>query len=202
MGIDKLQELNEARIPQIEKVKEIKPSGDIKPMDAKAFWDNEVKGNWNLEKTSEVPQDNPRYIITKNESLENDIHPITGVPFERKIVTLPDGERIEVVFPKFESTFDAKIQPELYLSSDKYQFIECNKQLLSKIESDKSFRAKFTDEQIEQIRDGTQDGTAPDGFVWHHNEESGVLQLVDSVIHEKTGHTGGRSLWGGGSDYR
>ncbi|WGE06333.2 HNH endonuclease [Bacillus subtilis] len=28
------------------------------------------------------------------------------------------------------------------------------------------------------------------------------MQLVDADIHGKTGHTGGRNIWGGGSKYR
>ncbi|WP_416135628.1 HNH endonuclease [Bacillus velezensis] len=28
------------------------------------------------------------------------------------------------------------------------------------------------------------------------------MQLVDADIHGKTGHTGGRNIWGGGSEYR
>ena len=40
------------------------------------------------------------------------------------------------------------------------------------------------------------------GYTWHHNQEEGVLQLVDKNVHEQTGHTGGRSIWGGGSDNR
>ena len=73
--------------------------------------------------------DVPRYIITRNESLENDRHPITGVWFERRIIELPDGEKIEGVFPRFESVFDAKIPEYLYLQPDRVQFRECNRQL-------------------------------------------------------------------------
>ena len=46
------------------------------------------------------------------------------------------------------------------------------------------------------------DGTAPDGYVWHHNEECGKIQLVEYDLHAHTGHTGGRSVWGGGNENR
>lgn len=144
----------------------------------------------------------PRYIITINESLENDRHPITGVPFERKIIELPGGERIEGVFPNFESVFDARIPEDLYLRSDTVQFKECNRQLMQEIERNPSLRNVFTEEQLEQIRDGISDGSAPDGYVWNHDAEPGKIQLVDSETHMHTGHTGGRYLWGGGSDCR
>ena len=142
-----------------------------------------------------------RYEITRNESLAGDRHPITGVRFERKIVDLPD-EQVEGVFPEFESQFDAKIPENMYMESDKVQFRECNKQLWDAIQKDPELKSKFTEEQLEQIRDGIEDGTAPDGYVWHHNEEAGVLQLVDAETHAKTGHTGGRNLWGGGTESR
>lgn len=36
----------------------------------------------------------------------------------------------------------------------------------------------------------------PDGLTWHHNEQKGVMELVDDSIHSKTGHTGGNTIWG------
>ena len=151
---------------------------------------------------SKLFSDKPRYIITINESLENEQHPITGVPFEKKIIELPSGERIEGVFPQFDSLFDARINEDLYLESDKKQFKECNKQLVQAIESNTELRRRFTEEQIEQIYEGMEDGTAPDGYVWNHDAEPGKLQFVDFETHMRTGHTGGRYIWGGGTDNR
>lgn len=151
---------------------------------------------------TEKISDKPRYIITRNESLEGDRHPITGVPFEKKIVELPSGEKIEGVFPIFKSLFDAQIPKEKYYDSDASQFKECNKQLWNAIQNNPELKSRFSETQLEQIKDGITDGTAPDGFVWNHNEEPGKIQLVDFDPHAKTGHTGGRALWGGGSIYR
>lgn len=144
----------------------------------------------------------PRYIIMLNEKLENSQHPISGVWFEKRVIELPDGEFIEGVFPRFDSLFDAKIPERLYLQPDRVQFRECNRQLLKEIENNPRLKEMFSEEQLEQIQDGVYDGTAPDGFVWHHDAEAGKLQLVDFETHSHTGHTGGRSLWGGGSDNR
>lgn len=139
-----------------------------------------------------------RYIECPNSSLAGDLHPITGVPFEKKTVALSSGERVEGVFPIFESQFDARISGDLLTSSNRVQFKECNSQLLRSIESDPEVARKFSSQQIEQIREGVLDGSAPDGFVWHHNEEEGLIQLVDRAIHEATGHTAGKAIWGGG----
>ena len=161
----------------------------------------EVRNDTNLEEDKDIPEA-PRYIITKNESLENHRHPCTGVFFEKKVIELPSGEKVEGVYPRFESVFDAKIQEELYLARDVVQFRECNRQLVLEIERNSKLQAQFSAEQIDQIYEGVNKGTPPDGYVWHHDAETGKIQLVDAEIHAKTGHDGGRSLWGGGSDYR
>lgn len=137
-------------------------------------------------------------IHTRNESLEGDRHPITGVPFERKTVEDSDGNEVTGVFPEFDSDFDAKLPEDLYEASDKEQFAECNKQLKEAVEKDPELAKRFTPEQLEQIKNGD----TPDGYTWHHNEEKGKMQLVDSDIHAKTGHTGGKTIWGGGNENR
>lgn len=139
-----------------------------------------------------------RYIITRNESLKGDTHPITGVPFEKRTVTDAEGNPVTGVFPKFDSQFDAKLPEDKLQATDGEQFGECNKQLKEATENDSELAKKFTPDQLEQIKNGD----TPDGYTWHHNEEKGKMQLVDSETHAHTGHTGGRSIWGGGSEFR
>lgn len=164
--------------------------------------DNDIKNANNIledkNKSNELPT---RYVITRNESLEGDNHPITGVPFERKTVEV-NGENIEGVFPVFDAIYEAKLPKDMYEKSDREQFKECNNQLYKDIEQYPVLKNQFNEEQLEQIKDGTIDGTAPDGYVWHHNEEAGKMQLVDFETHARTGHTGGRSIWGGGNSNR
>ncbi|MED4455112.1 HNH endonuclease [Metabacillus fastidiosus] len=38
---------------------------------------------------------------------------------------------------------------------------------------------------------GLMNGETFEGYTWRHHEQPGVIQLVDSEIHENTGHTGG-----------
>lgn len=137
-------------------------------------------------------------IHTRNESLDGDRHPITGVPFERKTVQDADGNEVTGVFPVFDSEFDAQLPDELLQSSDREQFNECNRQLKDAVENDPELAAKFTPEQLEQIKNGE----TPDGYTWHHNEEKGKMQLVDADTHAQTGHTGGKTIWGGGNENR
>jgi hypothetical protein len=183
----KMPEVAEIKKPEIESFKAIKPESGIKVDEAKA----QIEGMF------EDKSETNRYIICRNESLEGDNHPITGVPFERKTIDF-NGEKIEGVFPEFDDKFESWISDDLYNESDKKQFSECNAQLKEEVEDDPELAMQFTPEQLEQI----QNGDTPDGYVWHHNEEPGKLQLVDSETHARTGHTGGRSIWGGGSDNR
>ena len=63
---------------------------------------------------------------------------------------------------------------------------------------DPELASKFTNEQYDIILGG---GTL-EGYVWHHNEEYGKMQLVKTEEHDCTqggaAHTGGKALWGGG----
>lgn len=155
-----------------------------------------------FEQTSETmineKQDDSTYVICRNESLKGDVHPISGVPFSEKTVQLQDGKEVTGTFPEFDSTFDAQLDQSQYLESDAKQFKIANSQLKEGIETNDSLKKEFTEDQLEQIKEGD----TPDGYVWHHSEEPGTLQLVDTTTHAQTGHTGGRSIWGGGSDNR
>ena len=66
------------------------------------------------------------------------------------------------------------------------------------INKNPGLKSKFDDIQLSQINKGK----TPEGFVWHHDAETGKMQLFDRNIHEATGHTGGRTIWGGGQDAR
>lgn len=140
---------------------------------------------------------NVEKIPCRNEDLAGKEHPITGVPFVRRIVEV--GEKLyEVVVPKFKSEFTAQLSEDKWQATDREQFSECNKQLKDGLAKDPELRNKFTDDQLEQI----ENGDTPDGYTWHHDADVGKMQLVDTETHQKTGHTGGRSIWGGGTDNR
>ena len=106
----------------------------------------------------------------------------------------------EATFPDFSEhcRFETTLLEDRYLASD-YQHIKyCNEQLSQAYENGTLDTEQFTDRQLEQIRNGD----TPEGYTWHHHEEPGRMQLVDSEIHRQTSHVGGRSLWGGGSEAR
>jgi hypothetical protein len=139
-----------------------------------------------------------RYVETRNQHLAGDVHTHSGVPFERKIIEMPDGEKIEGVFPKFPHEYEVKLDESQYLDTDARQFRTVVNQLGKDIDSNPDLAKKFTPEQLEQIKNSD----TPDGYVWHHSEQPGIFQLVDKNLHDITGHSGGRFLWGGGSENR
>lgn len=162
-------------------------------------------GMSSIEKTKDLPRtpalevevrvtDSP-YVKCRNEGLAGQTHEVSGVPFEQRAVELPNGTIIEGVFPEFDHPFEATLDETLYEARDARQFREANEQLKEAVQENPDLRDMFTEEQLEEI----EYGDTPDGYVWHHGEEPGSLQLVDKTIHEQTAHTGGRSIWGGGS---
>lgn len=136
-------------------------------------------------------------IHTINEYYEGRTHP-TGVPFKKHTFQL-NGERVEGVFPKFESEFTCRMPKSMWKSSDYSQFRFCTKVLQGKIERDPEFAKKFSPRQLEQIKNGEP---RISGLTWHHNEIPGKMELVDANKHDIARHTGGKSLWGGGASMR
>lgn len=175
-------------------------SDDLHPHDGKS----DVGSNQEQATESTSVKDKPNEsenverIPCRNEHLAGKEHPVTGVPFKEKIVKNADGAEVIGVFPEFDTPFEAQLPEDMLTANDPKQETECNKQLKNAVESDPALREKFTPEQVEQILNGD----TPDGYTWHHHEDIGKMQLIDSVAHAKTGHTGGRSIWGGGSENR
>ena len=130
----------------------------------------------------------------RNQDLAGGIHPETGVPFEKTAIQLSNGEITVKEFPKFDPKFEAQLPNELLKASDPEQFKFCINQLREAVEQKSEEIANFTKTQLEQIKDGF----TPDGHTWHHHQETGRMQLVDFDTHMRTGHTGGKSIWGGG----
>lgn len=116
-----------------------------------------------------------------------------GVPYERKQIEINDV-KIEGVFPKFDSVYTTELSPEKQKSNAYAK--ECNSNLKEAIQNDPELKSKFTKEQLDDI----ENGRTPTGYVWHHNEEQGKMELVKKSDHDRTSggaaHTGGSVLWG------
>ncbi|MBP5288036.1 MAG: HNH endonuclease [Elusimicrobiales bacterium] len=121
------------------------------------------------------------------------------VPCVPKTVKDSDGVKWQGSFPEFNSVFELDLPRELHIAKDKLQFEECNKQLWKWLQANPKEKLKFTPEQLSEIADFK----TPSGYTWHHKEyPKGRMQLVDTFVHSKTPHTGGKKFWGGGSEFR
>ncbi|UYP21682.1 T7SS effector LXG polymorphic toxin [Bacillus velezensis] len=114
--------------------------------------------------------------------LKNDVHPVTKVPYDK------DG------FPIFESKHTLTLDKPDFKKSRDQHFDKLNKQLYKQIEEDPSLIKKL-DLNKDDLLD-LQDGITPEKYTWHHHQTPGKMELVDRVIHAKTGHTGGYKIWG------
>ena len=121
-----------------------------------------------------------------NYKLKNSIHPISKVRYNK------NG------FPIFKKVITCKLPMHLLRDKDNKQFRYCNFKLLRDLKIKKIKNKKFTKEQLSQIRHGK----TPKGYTWHHNQRKATMELVNKDIHNKTAHTGGRKLWGGGKENR
>lgn len=137
---------------------------------------------------------------TRNDHLNGYEHPDSGVPFVEKTVELADGQVVEGTFPVFNSTFNVMIAEDLYLDSDDVHFEVANDTLYQAIIENPNLANDLGLSQADL--QALANSQTPEGYTWHHNEEPGLLQLLDEETHAETAHTGGRAIWGGGSDYR
>ncbi|MBS8265688.1 HNH endonuclease [Mesobacillus boroniphilus] len=139
-------------------------------------------------------------LVTRNDHLNGYEHPETGVLFVEKTVDLPNGQVIEGTFPVFDDSFNVIIAEEIYSESDNVHFRIANATLYQAIVENPqlAYEMNLSQSDIQSLASGQ----TPEGYTWHHNEEPGLLQLVDEETHAQTAHTGGRSIWGGGSENR
>ena len=108
------------------------------------------------------------------------IHPKTKVKFDEK------------GFPKFKAHSTIKLNRRYWHETRERHFYIANKILFDETQRSARARNKYTRQQIHELANGI----TPNGFVWHHHQDAGVLQLVEEKIHSKTFHIGGYTIWG------
>lgn len=138
------------------------------------------------------------HVNCTREDLAGKEHPETGIPYETKVVEV-NGKQLEVTVPKFESSYDFKLESDqLQLDRQKHNDI-CAAKLKAQCEANPDWASEtFNQKQLDQIKSGKN----PEGYTWHHDGgEVGHMQLVDSKVHYDTRHTGGIAIWGNKSKY-
>jgi hypothetical protein len=145
-------------------------------------------------------------VLQKREVRNHDGEWITlrGGKRDNWTVRMDDGSKVTVKykngFPDFSSfsKADMELPKELWFKSDDIQFRKLNKKLYKVAHEDPKVRKQLSSDDLDYLAKGI----TPDGFTWHHHQEAGRMQLVPTEIHQKSGHTGGREIWGGGSKNR
>lgn len=117
-----------------------------------------------------------------NLRLAGDRHPETGVVFDQR------GFPIFDTFARFDTRFTTG---EFRNASYTQQMAMATRALRSQMENNPQLRAQFTPDQQSAIRQGK--AKIPK-LTWHHHQDSGRMQLIDSSIHSETGHIGGQSM--------
>lgn len=104
----------------------------------------------------------------------------TGVYFDK------DG------FPKFKVIAEVKLERKYWKKDRDVHFYRASKILYERIQKSTRLAKKFSRRDIAEFKQGE----VPNKYTWHHHQDKGVLQLVDSDIHSKVRHDGGFSIWG------
>lgn len=103
-------------------------------------------------------------------------------------------------FPMFKSFHDYRLPAKLVgpLQSNNIQFRNAFEDLKKTLATDPNWRKRFTPLQVQAISQAiaTNDPRIK-GFIWHHHQDHGVLQLVLAKDHSSTHHHGGRFTTGG-----
>lgn len=133
-------------------------------------------------------------IITRGMQLAGKTHPETGIKYAKKYIDLSDGRRLVGVFPEFPSKVDIQLPEKYFKANFETQKKYLTEELKNLAESPSGLKKleKFTADEISDLKNGI----ISEGFIWHHNEQEGLMQLVDEAVHAATGHTGGMSIWG------
>lgn len=193
-------DLDELDRPILEQV-DTKPEceeGEARPLtqEEKDYYKEKIGCSGSLLENATIDENGKIYIKTINEGKEGQTGE-DGVLYERKTVEI-NGVKIEGVFPQFNSAIDVQLPEELIQAKDIVQAGYANEALKEKVENDSEFAKQFSEEQLDQIKNGE----TPDGYTWHHSEEHGEMQLISTEDHQNNRHTGGKAIWGGGKENR
>jgi len=113
--------------------------------------------------------------------------PVTGKPSTANIPYNDRGLPIFDDHAKYTTTIDHSV-------SYKTQFKKATEELKQGINEGRIDSSQFT---VRQLQDIQNKQSKIDGFTWHHNADTGNMQLVPTKIHNVIKHVGQNSLSGG-----
>ncbi|WP_375766058.1 HNH endonuclease [Archangium gephyra] len=102
-------------------------------------------------------------------------------------------------FPRFETQFETLLD-DIHIGSGRpaQHFRAANARLAQAIEADPALARQLglspADVELLRVSDAP-----PQGYLWHHHQDVGRMQLIQRVLHKLSlPHTGGMAIWGGG----
>jgi hypothetical protein len=110
--------------------------------------------------------------------------PVTGEP---KTANIPYNDRGLPIFDdhaKYTTNIDHSL-------SYQGQMRQATRDLRDAINSGKVDKSQYTVKQLQQIQSGS---STIDSFTWHHNADSGNMQLIPKEVHNAVRHTGQGAL--------
>ena len=102
-------------------------------------------------------------------------------------------------FPVFAANIEVAMPYSLFSRSDKAQFAFCNREVASRAGRDTTF-SNALHPSLRAAYRARIVGGAPPGWVWHHHQDAGRMQLVRKTEHDavcigQVKHTGGAAIW-------
>ena len=169
------------------------------------------------------PNRKPVIELLNNPNREKAGEIVNGVPFVKKTIK-KNGYEIVGVFPDFSkhSAFSHTLSKEFHHFPNVQQFAIAKKALekeykknpekvkttLRELNKGKEYAfdgkvlrgEEMLEKQIADIVDSKKNRVF--GFIWHHNEKDGVMELVSEKVHNNVKHIGGQTTWAGGVHHR
>ncbi|WP_379553625.1 HNH endonuclease [Qipengyuania sp. DGS5-3] len=159
------------------------------------------------------PRDDGRQMVTDVNGQEHIVRQPTSANYDTRVVNgdgtityTRDGVSVNYDsngFPDFDARADLYLSPSAINSgSDTAHFREANGMMRDALNADPGLaqRLGLNADQVAFLTRETPSGRSPPDLTWHHHQDTGRIQLVDSSIHDhfSGGHTGGMRIWGGG----
>jgi filamentous hemagglutinin len=119
----------------------------------------------------------------KNVKLAGQRHPETGIVFDQR--GFPIFDKVAKVDTRIGRELSCLEKPNLHKR-------EATRNLRDLIDRGGMDPSGFNGEQLIAIQKGKE--TIP-GFIWHHHQDTGRMQLIPEKIHGMVGHIGGMSMW-------
>jgi filamentous hemagglutinin len=113
--------------------------------------------------------------------------PVTGVPTSANIPYNNRGLPVFDDHAKYTTNIDKT-------KSYDAQFSQATRDLRDGINSGKVDSSQFTANQLSDIKSGSK---KIEDFTWHHNADSGNMQLIPTDVHKAVKHVGDKALSGG-----